>query len=175
MSSHPQSPALSLHHLDAVAPIFPSMNRYEALKHLMKAANVDQPRLLQQSVCYLKKSNWSFSVSWGYSVHIYEKIIPPSVLQKPLETFSEWRRGARPPYMFNARRLSNDPCDAPHVLFFDSVEETVLNHVVTGYSKRSPRGLPPCANNSADSISRIRVLSPMKKLELVINYSLHPI
>ncbi|XP_019163045.1 PREDICTED: uncharacterized protein LOC109159383 [Ipomoea nil] len=167
LSSHPHSPALSLHHLDAVAPIFPSMNRQEALKHLMKVAEVDQPRLLQQSVCYLKKSNWSFAVSWGYSVQIYEQFIPPSVLQKPLETFSECRRGARPPYMLNARRLSKDSCEAPHVIFFDSVEESVFDHVVTTYSKRSPRGLPPCANNSADGIAKIRVLSPMKKLQLV--------
>nr|GMD61298.1 uncharacterized protein LOC109159383 [Ipomoea batatas] len=173
LSSHPHSPALSLHNLDAVAPIFPSMNRHEALKHLMKAAEVDQPRLLQQSVCYLKKNNWSFSVSWGYSVQIYEQIIPPSVLQKPLETFSECRRGARPPYMLNPRprgRLPNyDSCEAPHVLFFDSVEESVLDHVVTTYSKRSPRGLSPCANNSAEGIAKIRVLSPVKRLQLVGN------
>ncbi|PHU29129.1 hypothetical protein BC332_01222 [Capsicum chinense] len=54
LSAHPQSPFLSTHHLDAVDPIFPSMNHFEALNHLMKAANVDQSRLLQQSTCYNK-------------------------------------------------------------------------------------------------------------------------
>lgn len=168
LSAHPQSPLLSLHHLDAVDPIFPSMNRIESVNHLMKAASVDQSRLLQQSICYYKKNNWTFSVSWGYSVQIYENIFPPSYLYRPLETFIPWRKGATPPYMFNTRLLSNDPCDAPHFFFFDSVDENrLMNHILTSYTRRSPRGLPACAStgyHSVDNISKIRVLSPPKNL-----------
>ncbi|KAK3026349.1 hypothetical protein RJ639_042646 [Escallonia herrerae] len=72
LSSHPQVPLLSLHHFDQVGPIFPKMNRAESAFHLRKAADVDQSRLLQQTICYHKQSNWSFLVSWGYSAHVYE-------------------------------------------------------------------------------------------------------
>ncbi|KAL7113901.1 hypothetical protein ACP275_04G088000 [Erythranthe tilingii] len=170
LSAHPHSPLVSLHHLDAVDPIFPSMNRVESVNHLMKAAAVDQSRLLQQTVCYYKKNNWTFSVSWGFSVQIYEEILSPSYLHRPLETFIPWRKGANPPYMFNTRAISNDrPCESPHFFFFDSVEEKyrVMDHIVTGYTRRSPRG--NCSSTaggsrSADSVSKVRVLSPLGKL-----------
>lgn len=168
LSALPHTPLLTLHHIDAIDPIFPSMNRPESVAHLMKAAKVDQSRLLQQSVCYFKRSNWTFSVSWGYSVQIYEDIIPPSILHKPIATFIPWKKGANPPYMFNARPPSTNPCEAPHALFFGGVEEARANHFVTSYTQRSQRGLGTCSssgNHSAEFISKIYVLSPMEKLE----------
>ncbi|KAM3397726.1 hypothetical protein P3S68_001239 [Capsicum galapagoense] len=169
LSAHPQSPFLSLHHLDLVAPIFPSMNRFEALNHLMKAASVDQSRLLQQSTCYNKLHNWTFSVSWGYSVQIYDKIQSQSYLAMPIETFGEWRKGAWPPYMFNVRGLKsnngNSCGEVPNVLFFDSLEGTRMNHIVTTYVKKTPRS---CGNDDhpIDGILKIRVFSPMHKLHV---------
>ena len=170
LSALPHTPLLTLHHIDAIDPIFPSINRPESVAHLMKAAKVDQSRLLQQSVCYFKRSNWTFSVSWGYSVQIYEDIIPPSILHKPIATFIPWKKGANPPYMFNARPPSTNPCEAPHALFFGGVEEARANHFVTSYTQRSQRGLGTCSssgNHSAEFISKIYVLSPMEKLEWV--------
>ncbi|XVF19301.1 hypothetical protein REPUB_Repub11eG0098600 [Reevesia pubescens] len=166
LSSHPQSPLLSLHHLDIVIPIFPSKNRYESVNHLMEAAKFDQSRLLQQTICYHRPSNWSFSVSWGYSAHLYENIIPRSLLRKPLETFLPFKKSARPPlYMFNTRPLSNDPCQAPHVFFLESVQDmeisNVQHQVLTTYNRTSLRNMPPCSssgNHSADHITKIHVL-----------------
>ncbi|XP_060200935.1 uncharacterized protein LOC132629242 [Lycium barbarum] len=174
LSAHPQSPFLSLHHLDLVAPIFPSMNRYDAVNHLMKAASVDQSRLLQQSTCYNNRHNWTFSVSWGYSVQIYDKIQSQSYLERPIETFGEWRKGAWPPYMFNVRGLKSNKngnsCghEVPNVLFFDNVEGTRLNHIVTTYVKKSPRGCGSSGNDghSIDGVLKIRVFSPMHKLHV---------
>ncbi|CAL1391081.1 unnamed protein product [Linum trigynum] len=173
LSSHPQSPALTLHHFDAVEPIFPSMDRYEAARHIMKPGNVvaDQSRMLQQTICYQRVKNFSFSVSWGYSVHIYETIIPRSILRKPLETFKPWNNHVKyPSFMFNTRRVTNNPCEAPHVFFFQSIElvpPSSNDHravVATIYGRASARVLPPCSvsghNHSADSVSTIRVLSP---------------
>lgn len=176
LSAHPLTPLLSLHHLEVVEPIFPFKGRSESVNHLMKAAQIDELRLLQQTICYLKQSNWTFSISWGYSTHLYEKIIPPSILQRPLETFSQWIKGAHPPYMFNTRIPSRDSCEAPHVFFFSSVEKNNKdNTVVTSYIRKSPRWLPVCSssgNHSADHISMIRVLSPMKRFEWVrISYN----
>ncbi|KAH7837575.1 hypothetical protein Vadar_015351 [Vaccinium darrowii] len=167
LSAHPHSPLLSLHHLDAVKPIFPLMNRYESLNHLMAAAKTDESRLLQQTVCYHKQSNWTFSISWGYSAHIYETNFPPSIIQKPIETFVPWKKGAFPPYMFNARPPPIDPCEAPHVFFFDTVEETIGGRRVLSYTRKWERKLPACSssgNRSADHIAKIHVVSPIGRL-----------
>lgn len=167
LSAHPQSPFLSIHHLDTVKPIFPSMNQFEALNHLMKAAKVDQSRLLQQTVCYHKPKNWSFSISWGYSTQLYENIHPTSILQHPLETFTPWTDWTTPFHMFNTRAVTNDPCEAPHVFFFDSLKKVRRKQIVTSYTRRWPRNLLLCSssgNHSADYVSRVEVLSPLKRL-----------
>ncbi|XP_052177921.1 uncharacterized protein LOC127791834 isoform X2 [Diospyros lotus] len=41
LSAHPLSPLLSLHHFEALEPIFPNMTRNQAFEHLFKAVNVD--------------------------------------------------------------------------------------------------------------------------------------
>ena len=164
LSAHPQTPFLSLHHIDTIDPIFPSMGRSESINHLMKAAKIDQSRLLQQTICYHRQSNWSLSISWGYSAYIYENIIPRSILRRPLETFRPWMRNSRPPlYMFNTRWPSNNPCEAPHLLFFDSIEHIEGDQIVTSYVRAWPRGLSICSfagNHSADPITKIKVFSP---------------
>ncbi|KAL8545137.1 hypothetical protein ACS0TY_005360 [Phlomoides rotata] len=167
LSAHPKVPVMTFHHFDALDPIFPNKNRFESTRHLMKAADVDQSRLLQQTICYHHHKNWSLSVAWGYSVQIYERIMPRSYLQIPIETFRPWARGPKPPfYMFNTRPLSNDPCEAPHFLFFDSVYKK-KGDVVTTYLRVRPRGIATACssagNHSADSISSIRVISPPQK------------
>ncbi|KAI8526147.1 hypothetical protein RHMOL_Rhmol13G0286200 [Rhododendron molle] len=168
LSSHPQSPLMSLHHFDMVDPIFPSMDRFQSANHLMKSAKVDQSRLLQQTICYHKPTNWSFSVSWGYCAHIYEKILPRGILKRPLETFEAWVWGTSPPFMFNTRpRPFNDSCDAPHVFFLETVENAGGNDIVSTYARSTLRGLPTCSssgNHSAEHISKVRVLSPPTKL-----------
>lgn len=165
LSAHPQTPFLSLHHLDTIDPIFPSMNRSESINHLMKAAKVDESRLLQQTICYYRPNNWSFSISWGYSAHIYEDIFPRSYLRRPLETFRPWKNERPPLYMFNTRwPYNNIPCEAPHLFFFHSIHYfTKGDQVLTTYVRSSPRDLPVCSSNtnqSAEAIFKILVFSP---------------
>lgn len=141
------------------------MNRPESIDHLMKAAKVDQSRLLQQAICYHRPSNWSFSISWGYSINIYENILPRSLLWRPIETFRPWKHTRPPLYMFNTRWFSNNPCEAPHAFFLDSVDQQYPrgDQIATTYIRRSPRGLPACSlagNHSADVITKIHVFSP---------------
>ncbi|CAI9781287.1 unnamed protein product [Fraxinus pennsylvanica] len=164
LSSHPQFPLMSLHHFDMVEPIFPSMDRAESTRHLMKAAKADQSRMLQQTVCHHRQSNWTFSISWGYSVHLYERIMPRSYLQFPIETFETWLPNPTPPhYMFNTRLPSNDSCEAPHLFFFKSIKESPKNYVFTSFSRAWTRGLLPCSSNSAEIITKINVISPETK------------
>ncbi|XP_057767712.1 uncharacterized protein LOC130987994 [Salvia miltiorrhiza] len=163
LSSHPKSPLLSLHHLHTVEPIFPGMDRFQSTRHLMKAAAADQSRMLQQTICHHRQSKWSLSVSWGYSAHIYEQIMPRSHLQKPLETFQPWSgMPLSPPlYMFDTRLPSNDSCLVPHIFYFKKVDK-VSKGILTTYSRVAPRGIPPCFL-TADLVSEIRVLSPATK------------
>ncbi|KAJ4724299.1 Protein of unknown function (DUF604) [Melia azedarach] len=165
LSSHPNSPLISLHHFDYVDPIFPFKNRSESINHLMTAAKSDESRLLQQTICYHRQSNWSFSLSWGYSVHIYESIFPRSFLRKPLQTFLPWRKIGRAWFMFNTRWLTKNPCEVPHVFYLETVEQFKEELVVTNYTRGWPRNMPVCSwngNHSADLISKIRVFSPGK-------------
>lgn len=167
LSSHPKSLLMSLHHFDMVDPIFPSMDRAQSGYHLLNAANYDQSRMLQQTICHKRSTSWTFSISWGYSAHIYEKIMPRSWLQNPIETFKTWGRSPRPPhYMFDTRRPSWDPCEAPHVFFFKSVERTPRNEILTTYVRAWPRGIGNCSftgNHSAEYVSEIHVYSPVTK------------
>ncbi|WRX35117.1 Protein of unknown function DUF604 - like 10 [Theobroma cacao] len=57
LSSHPQSPIVTLHHFDNIDPLFPSKNCTESINHLMEAAKVDQSRLAQQTICYHRPTN----------------------------------------------------------------------------------------------------------------------
>ncbi|KAH0931428.1 hypothetical protein HID58_008545 [Brassica napus] len=138
------------------------MSRPGSVLHIMKAANVDQSRMLQQSICHVRASNWIFSVSWGYSAHIYENVFPRSYLKRPIETFRPWLRGWPHGYMFNTRPVSRDPCEAPHWFFFDSVEQE-KERIVTSYTTKFRRNMTSCSfsgNISADPITLIRVFSP---------------
>ncbi|KAL8154078.1 hypothetical protein V2J09_011838 [Rumex salicifolius] len=169
LSAHPQSPFISLHHIETVEPIFPSMTRDQAINHLMEAAEVDQSRLLQQTICYQRDENWSFSTAWGYSVHLYETVIPPAALMNPLETFKPWNKPQQPRYMFNTRFLPSNPCEAPHVFFFESATKRVgEDEIVTRYKSSSPYRSSGCSSSggnlsSAGNITEILVLSPATK------------
>lgn len=169
LSAHPQAPLISLHHIDNIDPIFPSMNRLESLKRLMNASNADSSRLLQPAICYNKQFNWSISISWGYSAQIYERIHPPVYLHRPLQTFLPWRGNVvKPPFVFNVRLPSRDPCEVPHQFFFESIHVSHGHQIVTNYVRRSPWRLPTCilsGNHSADMVTKIQVFSSMKNLK----------
>ncbi|VFQ88411.1 unnamed protein product [Cuscuta campestris] len=169
LSSHPNSPLISLHHLDMVEPLFPLMDRFQSAAHLMTAAGLDQTRILQQTICHHRPTNWTFSISWGYTSHIYERILPRSYLQNPIATFKEWAHAnPRPPHwMFDVRPPVNHPCETPHVFFLESAKETPDGQeIVTIYKRQWRRRLPPClfsGNHSADYVFRVRVYTPTSK------------
>ncbi|XP_015161354.1 uncharacterized protein [Solanum tuberosum] len=167
LSYHPKSLLMSLHHFDMVDPIFPSMDRVKSVFHLQKVAKYDQSRMLQQTICHHRSKSWTFSVSWGYSAHIYEKIMPRSWIQRPIETFKTWQPSPNPPYyMFDVRSPSWDPCEAPHVFFFKSVKKTQRGEILTTYTRGWPRGIGAClssGNFSAEYVSKIHVYSSTTK------------
>ena len=87
-------------------------------------------------------------------------------LKRPLETFAPFERANAPVFMFNTRwGVLDNPCEAPHVLYFESIESDREDRIVTTYIRKWARNLPPCAvygNHSAESVSKIRVFSSAK-------------
>ncbi|CAN0914581.1 hypothetical protein LINGRAHAP2_LOCUS28659 [Linum grandiflorum] len=141
LSAHPLSPLVSLHHLDAANPLFPTMNRTEAVEHLFKAVSVDPARILQQVVCYDHTNSFTVSVAWGYSIQVFEgnEVLPD--LLKLHETFVPWRRHRNAiAYVFNTRKPHPDPCRRATVFFMDRAttsSKTITSHYKKAYSNCS--------------------------------------
>ncbi|CAM8989057.1 unnamed protein product [Rhodiola kirilowii] len=163
LSAHPLSPLLSLHHVDAVDPIFPLMNKVDSIKHIFKAAHFDPYRILQQTVCYDSLNSLTVSVSWGHSVQVYVgNVFLPDLL--PLQkTFMPWRRNKNhnaSHYMFNTRMNPRDPCKSPVVYFLQSLAP----HGGGALSSFKRFNVRNCFNSMINDLERVRVFS--KKLEL---------
>lgn len=137
LAAHPLTPLVSLHHIDNIDPIFPSMTTSKAMQHLFHAANVDPQRILQQTVCYDRWSSWTVSVSWGYAIQAYSKPVSlPDVLPVP-ETFRQWKRGnvLAGVYTFNTKKFHPHPCQRPTIFYLNSVSSTKHGIIETVYNK----------------------------------------
>lgn len=160
LSAHPMTPLISIHHIDLVEPIFAGMTRVDALEHLFKAVDIDPRRILQQTVCYDSNKNITVSVSWGYVVQVFDgNQLLIDLLSVP-ETFTPWKRGRNSslsPYMFNTRKLSNDPCKRPQLFFLESV----LLHKERVQSNYTRHSFANCLQikSPTNDLTQIRVFS----------------
>lgn len=122
LAAHPVTPILSIHHLDAISPIFPNKTRLQALQKLTQAAEVESGSVVQQSICYDKELKWSFSVSWGYVVHIHAGFLTPHEMMLPIQTFASiHRKWDKSEFSFTTRAYSKDRCTHPIRYFVESV------------------------------------------------------
>ncbi|XVF44518.1 hypothetical protein PTKIN_Ptkin02bG0130000 [Pterospermum kingtungense] len=171
LTAHPISPLVSLHHLDAMEPLFPNMNQTQALAHFFKAVNVDSSRILQQTVCYDRFNSLTVSVAWGYAIQIYEsnQLLPDLLsLQK---TFSPWKRGAKVEahFMFNTREFPRDACKRPLVFFLESIASE-KNVVWSNYTRHFDGN---CLRTDAiKNLKEVRVVS--QRLELDVEQMMAP-
>ncbi|KAK6282089.1 hypothetical protein POUND7_015914 [Theobroma cacao] len=171
LTAHPLSPLVSLHHLDAMEPVFPNMSKAQALEHFFKAVNVDSSRILQQTVCYDRFNSLTVSVAWGYAIQLYEgnQLLPDLLsLQK---TFSPWKRGANvgAHFMFNTREFPKDSCKRPLGFFLESVgsDKNVVWSIYTRYSDGN------CVRTDAiKNLKEVKVVS--QKLELDMEQIMAP-
>ncbi|OMO78811.1 hypothetical protein CCACVL1_14090 [Corchorus capsularis] len=136
LAAHPVAPLVSLHHLDVVEPIFPNMNRVQALKRLKVPINLDSAAVMQQSVCYDKTRSWTVSVSWGYVVQIYRGIFSVREMEMPARTFLNWyKRADYTGFSFNTRPVSRHSCQKPfsyylsNALYNDGKNQTASEYV----------------------------------------------
>uniref|UniRef100_A0A0D6QRV0 Uncharacterized protein n=1 Tax=Araucaria cunninghamii TaxID=56994 RepID=A0A0D6QRV0_ARACU len=171
IAAHPQAPLVSLHHLDAVSPLFPGMTRAGSLRHLMEAMKADPDRVAQQSICYDRERKWTVSVAWGYCVHIYGRVELPRLLEYPLETFYTWKSWGRPPwypFVFNSRPISREPCENPVVLYMENVGNSTFGGHVSLYSQRDQLGSKRCnaTKNNPAEVKRVKIVSHRMMAEM---------
>ncbi|KAG9454217.1 hypothetical protein H6P81_007121 [Aristolochia fimbriata] len=163
LSSHPLAPLISLHHLDNLEPVFPNMNHTQALEHLFKAIKVDPSQILQKTVCYDNLNSLTISVSWGYSVQVYEgNILLPDLL--PLQkSFTPWKRGrdiSSSQYMFNSREFPSNPCLHLATFFL----ERVFSDLTVTHSKYKRHNARNCLQTSSSRIKHKYVEVSSQKL-----------
>ncbi|GAB2271741.1 hypothetical protein Dimus_006570 [Dionaea muscipula] len=169
LSAHPVAPIVTLHHLDVVKPIFPFLDKMKALNRLKIPENLDSAGLMQQSICYDASRNWTISVSWGYSVHIYPERVSPREMEKPLRTFRDWYKKDDPEsFTFNTRDLPLDPCKGPFVYYVTFIalipgkDSIGSEYVQFGYDRVSrDRCLQHVAanNNTIVVVDKVRVFN----------------
>ncbi|KAK9757905.1 hypothetical protein RND81_01G194000 [Saponaria officinalis] len=145
LAAHPIAPLVTLHHLDLLDPIFPYMNRTQALDRLRAPAQLDSAGLMQQSICYDPVRNWTVSVSWGYAVQIIRGSVTPRDMQRPARTFVDWYYKDDPSrFSFNTRAFDKHPCQKPYVYYVNNTRvdskgkdviltEYALHHVPHSY------------------------------------------
>ena len=126
LAAHPQTPLVSIHHMDLIQPIFPGLSKYAAMDHLLEAARVESASVLQQSVCYADGHKWSISVSWGYVVQVYKGFLTPRDLETPLRTFSSLKREKGGfGFPFNTRDPPKELCKRPAMFYMKTVKGDV--------------------------------------------------
>ncbi|KAL9231385.1 hypothetical protein vseg_006620 [Gypsophila vaccaria] len=135
LAAHPVAPLVSLHHLDAVEPLFPGQTQENSVKKLMNSYKIDPKLTLQQSFCYDHRLRWSVSVAWGYTAQLYPSMVPPRLLSRPFQMFRTWRSSRDGPFVFNTRSFGDDPCKKPVVYYVDRVEDTGGGTTLSSYKR----------------------------------------
>ncbi|KAI3852132.1 hypothetical protein MKW98_020131 [Papaver atlanticum] len=172
LASHPLAPLISLHHLDKADNIFPKKTRHQAVAHLLKAAELDPLRVVQQTI-YHNMFLRTISISWGHVVQIFEGNVLFRDLLQVKNTFKLWRTentSNTDLYMFNTRQADNDPCKRPTILFLDSLSTNLNTNdpVIKSIYKRN--GIGNCLEKKdlTKKLQEIRVFA--HKLNLHIKH-----
>lgn len=171
LAAHPQAPLVSIHHLDMINPIFPGLNKYSSLDHLLEAARVESASVLQQSMCYAHGLHWSFSISWGYVIQVYKGFVPPRDLETPLRTFSTIKRSKeKQAFPFNTRDPPKDPCKKPSMFYMKSVTTTGAHNESAGllesvYLRNEDLKVtrPDCCEGELKELCGVRRIRVVKK------------
>ncbi|XP_042512737.1 uncharacterized protein LOC122087621 [Macadamia integrifolia] len=161
LAAHPITPLVSLHHLDVVDPIFPGKSRPKAIQHLFNSIRLDSASIMQQSICYDKKRDWSISVSWGYVVQILRGVISPRELEMPTRTFLNWyKRADYTAYAFNTRPVTKHPCQKPFIFYMNAIKYDRVKKQTLGIYSRHKAPQPYCRwkMDSPEAIDNIVVI-----------------
>ncbi|XP_047335734.1 uncharacterized protein LOC124939292 [Impatiens glandulifera] len=164
LGAHPVTPLVTMHHIDFIDPIFPRMTRTQALHHLFQSVNQDSASVLQQSICYDSKRQWSISLSWGYVIQVVRGIISPRELEMPMRTFMNWvPRGDFLTYSFNSRPITKHPCQKPFLYYMTSSMYHPSRKQVVGVYKLDRKDPHPFCKWRTPSPESIHTILVMKR------------
>ncbi|KAL4187965.1 hypothetical protein AMTRI_Chr09g21510 [Amborella trichopoda] len=122
LAAHPVAPFVSIHHVEAVDPIFPGANSLDSLKLFTRAMKIDPRSFLQRSICYDRQRRLTFSVSLGYAVQVFPSIVLPRELDRAEQTFLAWNRlGHRNEFDFDTRDSYRSTCKRPVIFYLKDI------------------------------------------------------
>ncbi|XP_078447812.1 beta-1,3-n-acetylglucosaminyltransferase radical fringe protein, putative (DUF604) [Wolffia australiana] len=164
LAAHPITPFISIHHLEAVNPLYPGLGHLESLQLFSKAMNTDHSSFLQRSVCYERRSKLTFAVSLGYVVQVFPYVVLPRDLERSEITYIAWNyMGGKNEFDFDTRDSYQSLCKKPILFFLEDIWKN--GSVTTGSYLRAkekdefkrkvlcfPRAFP------LPNVKRIRVL-----------------
>ncbi|GFZ06805.1 fringe-like protein [Actinidia rufa] len=165
LAAHPIAPIVSLHHLDVVEPIFPYVDRAQALERLKVSMKLDSAGLMQQSICYDKAENWTVSVSWGYAVQIFQSIVSARKMEIIQKTFLNWYKHADDytAFAFNTRAFRRNSCLKPSVyMLSNALYNPSLNRTASEYFRYLTPG-PKCKQGRAGPL-RVEVYKQARSI-----------
>lgn len=92
LAAHPITPFISIHHVEAVEPLYSGLSHLESLKLFTKASRVNPRSFLQRAIGYDRDERITFAVSLGYVVQVFPNIVLPRELERSELTFTAWNR-----------------------------------------------------------------------------------
>ncbi|CAN6928773.1 unnamed protein product [Brassica oleracea] len=122
LSSHPIAPFVSIHHVEAVNPLYPGLSTLDSLKLFTEAMDLSPRSVLQRSICYDHTHKLTFSISLGYVVQVFPNVLLPRDLERAELTFSAWN-GIRHPSEFDLdiKLPVSSLCKKPILFFLNEV------------------------------------------------------
>ncbi|KAJ6301266.1 hypothetical protein OIU77_015553 [Salix suchowensis] len=174
LSAHPIAPFVSIHHVEAVEPIYPGLSSLESLKLFTKVMKVDPMSFLQRSICYDRVRRLTFSVSLGYAIQVFPSIVQPQILERSEMTYSAWNKIHNlDEFDLDTRDPSKSVCKSPVLFFLEDVERqgnnTLGTYVRAGRLKDDFKRKVLCFPRSAPlpHVGRIQALGyPLKNWHL---------
>lgn len=130
LAAHPLSPFITIHHVEAVDPLYPGLSSLGSLKLFTKAMKAYSMGFLQRSICYDRGEKLTFAVSLGYVVQVFPTIVPPRELERSEQTYVAWNRNShRMEFDFDTRDPYRSVCKKPIMFFLNNIgknENTTL-------------------------------------------------
>ncbi|KAJ4784165.1 hypothetical protein LUZ62_035411 [Rhynchospora pubera] len=122
LAAHPIAPFITIHHVEAVDPVFPGLNSLQSLQLFTKAMKAEPMSFLQRALCYDEAHKLSISVSLGYVVQVYPTVVLPRDLERSEVTYTAWNKlGHRNEFDFDTRDAFRSICKKPVRFFLKDV------------------------------------------------------
>ncbi|CAH2035121.1 unnamed protein product [Thlaspi arvense] len=122
LSSHPIAPFVSIHHVEAVNPLYPGLSTLDSLKLFTRAMSLDPKSVLQRSICYDHTQKLTFSISLGYVVQVFPNILLPRDLERAELSFSAWNGISHPgEFDLDIKLPISSLCKKPLLFFLNEV------------------------------------------------------